>query len=87
MKRYDLESNGSEILLFASRHNFFLYENLSALKTSSSIIYRLVNSSGMQLGMISLGKTAETIQHSDSPLSTIFFSLNEPHAHHEQDGM
>lgn len=33
------------------------------------------------------GETAETIQHSDSPLSTIFFSLNEPHAHHEQDGM
>lgn len=33
-----------------------IYENLSALKTPSPIIHRLVNSSGMQLGMIFSGK-------------------------------
>lgn len=28
---------------------------------------------------------AETIHYPEPPLSTIFFSQNEPHAHHQQD--
>ena len=64
---------------------FYIFENLSALKTSSSTFHRLVNSSGMQFGMTFAGEMAETTQHSDSPLNTIFFSVSEPHAHHQQD--
>lgn len=49
-------------LLFASTHSFFflhIFENLSALNISSSLLHRLVNSSGMKLGMISSGNGRE----------------------------
>lgn len=42
MKCYDLESNGNEIILSASRHSFIcVFENLSTLKTLSYTIHRL----------------------------------------------
>lgn len=64
---------------------FFIFENLSALKTASYITHRLVNSSGHAVWNDFFGEMAGTIQHSDSPLNTIFFSLNEPHAHYQED--
>lgn len=75
MKCYDLESNGSEIILFCLQTQyFFIFENLSALKRVCYITQRLVNKQHAIWNDI-LGERAETIQHSDSPLNTIFFSL------------
>lgn len=71
-----------EIILFANRHNFGgIFENPSALKTQSSIIQRLQHAGWNDC----FGEVAETIPHSDSPLKTIFFLLNEPHAHRQHD--
>lgn len=61
VKCYDQESNRSKATFCLHTQFFFLhiFENLSALNISSSLLHRLVNSSGMKLGMISSGNGRE----------------------------
>lgn len=77
----------TEIIPFCLQTQYFFYI-WKSISTKNSELYYTQIWLTVQWHVVwndFFGEMAETIQHYDSPLNTIFFSLNEPYAHQQED--